>query len=445
MGVHTRVRTAIGLLASILFMLALSPAVAAATTYYAKAFASGSCTQNDPCNLVTAVNNATVDGVDAVVLEPGATFVPGVTIDILHNIDIGGQAGAAMPTVQGPNGNNVINLQGIGGAGPTLHDVHLVQSGGNDALRQVGGTAERLLVTTTGIETACDAAEGLLRDSVCWSEAGNGIISVPPAGGTFTPEVRNVTAIGGASGSGIALIGGPGEVDLFNGVNVIARGGLSDVRTDLGGGVGPMTATLSHSSYATVDTSLGGAITPPGSNGNEIAPPLFANPATGDFHQLTSSPTVDAGATDSLIGSEDLDLKPRSQPLCVGNPGIPDIGAYELQPPAPACSKFTFGKLKRNKRKGTATLKVTVPGAGRLSLRGHKVVKQRVAGISSSTPRKTVSSAGTVKLTIRAKGKTRRKLNRRGHAKVKVTVTFTPTGGASGKQSKRVKLIKRLG
>jgi hypothetical protein len=102
--------------------------------------------------------------------------------------------------------------------------------------------------------------------------------------------------------------------------------------------------------------------------------------------------------------------------------------------------------VKRNTRKGTATLAVNVPGPGTLSLTGKGVRAQRTGDVGTASASKTVTAAGTVKLLIKPKGKVKRKLNRTGKAKVTVNVTYTPTGEAPGipnTQSKRIKLIKR--
>jgi hypothetical protein len=107
------------------------------------------------------------------------------------------------------------------------------------------------------------------------------------------------------------------------------------------------------------------------------------------------------------------------------------------------CSNsFSFGKLKRNRDRGTATLPVTLPGAGKLSLSGKGVVKQpRVARASAD---RAVSAAGTVKLLIKAKGKAKRKLKSKGKVRVKVRVTYTPTDGTPNTKKPKVKLIKKL-
>ena len=104
---------------------------------------------------------------------------------------------------------------------------------------------------------------------------------------------------------------------------------------------------------------------------------------------------------------------------------------------------FSSGKLKRNRRNGTATLSVNVPGPGTLALTGKGLVKQRPGDRALRTVAKAVSAPGTVKLTVRTKGKKNRNLNRTGKVSVKAKVTFTNTGGFQLTEAKRIKLVKR--
>jgi hypothetical protein len=100
---------------------------------------------------------------------------------------------------------------------------------------------------------------------------------------------------------------------------------------------------------------------------------------------------------------------------------------------------FTLGDLKRNKRKGTATLTVTVPYPGELTGSGQGV---KVAGAAVIS--KTVPAAGPVNLKVRAKGRKKQKLNETGKVKVKPKITYTPRGGDPATQSIKVKLKKNL-
>jgi hypothetical protein len=95
-------------------------------------------------------------------------------------------------------------------------------------------------------------------------------------------------------------------------------------------------------------------------------------------------------------------------------------------------NSFAFGEVKKNKKKGTATLTVDAPNAGTLALAG-KGVKPASA---------VATAAGPVQLKVKASGKKRAKLNSAGKVKVNADVTFTPTGGEAKTQSLQVKLKK---
>jgi hypothetical protein len=99
---------------------------------------------------------------------------------------------------------------------------------------------------------------------------------------------------------------------------------------------------------------------------------------------------------------------------------------------------FSLGGTTRNKKKGTATLTVNVPNPGELTGSGKDV---KVAGAAVIS--KTVTAPGDVKLTIRAKGRKKRKLNDTGKVKVNPKITYTPTGGDPSTQSKRLKLKQK--
>lgn len=96
-------------------------------------------------------------------------------------------------------------------------------------------------------------------------------------------------------------------------------------------------------------------------------------------------------------------------------------------------SPFDLGKLKRNKKKGTAKLKVTgLRAAGELKVSGKGLKTQR----KSAGP-------GSAKVALKPKGKLARNLKRNGKAKVKAKVVFTPTGGDAAQQSDKVRLKRK--
>jgi hypothetical protein len=106
-------------------------------------------------------------------------------------------------------------------------------------------------------------------------------------------------------------------------------------------------------------------------------------------------------------------------------------------------SGLKFGKVKRNKRKGTAILPVTVPGSGTLSIGGKGVVKKRpgLDRVGRHLARQ-VPQAGTYKLKVKAKGAKKQQLFDTGKVKVKAVVTFKPSSGDAVHDTKKIKLKK---
>lgn len=83
---------------------------------------------------------------------------------------------------------------------------------------------------------------------------------------------------------------------------------------------------------------------------------------------------------------------------------------------ATAKPNFTFGKIKRNTRKGTAKLYVNVPGPGDLALEG--------TGRSKSDTTQ-ANSQGNVFLNVKPNAKGKRKLRNKGKLPVNAVVTYT--------------------
>jgi DNA-binding beta-propeller fold protein YncE len=120
----------------------------------------------------------------------------------------------------------------------------------------------------------------------------------------------------------------------------------------------------------------------------------------------------------------------------IGNIGRLDkfgeLGARK--PPCPS-NAFSFGKTKKNKKKGTLTVDVTVSGPGTLVASVGKK-------LSAKVPQPT--AAGVVRITVKAAGKGVKALKRKGKLKGKLTLTFTPPNGDPNTQSKSITLVKKL-
>ncbi len=96
-------------------------------------------------------------------------------------------------------------------------------------------------------------------------------------------------------------------------------------------------------------------------------------------------------------------------------------------------SVFCFGKVTKNRHKGTARLPVKVPGSGHVELRGKEI--ERASEDALRTRR--------VELPVRPTGTKKRRLERAGEVTVTARVTYTRTGSTPHTKSRRIKLIKR--
>ena len=177
--------------------------------------------------------------------------------------------------------------------------------------------------------------------------------------------------------------------------------------------------------------------------------------ATGSFQNANGIPTADMiasfdgnswsplgsnGAGNGPLGGNGLALAILGNTVFVGGnftaAGGDPLATYiaRFTPQAASSNAFTFAGTRANLVKGTATLTVNAPGAGTLTLKGTGV-----RGVSVTTP----SSPAKVALTVQATGKSKQTLDRLGRVSVKVTISFTPTGGSANSRSMTVVLKKR--
>jgi hypothetical protein len=239
------------------------------------------------------------------------------------------------------------------------------------------------------------------------SSSGAGIENV--GGGTV--QLTNVTVAGNTGSAAIR------NGSTLNAVNTIVANGPS------GNCAGTLTS-LGHNLESADECGLHAA-------GDQVGKdPLLGalggnGGPTSTMALAEGSPAIDAGDPAPCPTTDQRGVARPQRSGC-------DVGALELEPSSaapPPSNAFRFGRLKRNKRRGTAVLTVVVPGPGTLALGGKKVVSQRTSG---------------AKLLIKARGKAKRRLAGRGRVKVRFRVTYTPAGGTPASRSKSVQLI-RLG
>jgi hypothetical protein len=302
------------------------------------------------------------------------------------------------------SGNHAGAKTGSGGAiqmdGTTLTVTNSTFSGNSAGAESNGGGA---------IQTSSSPATTLLNDTISGNQAfeGGGIY-VEGGGATVTNTI--ISGNTATAGANCAATGGP----------AIAGGGHN----------------LENG------TSCGFTGT-----GNLNTDPAFAGPLadnggpTATLALLSGSPAIDNGDAGACPPTDQRGL-PRP-----GSGGTTcDIGAFEFQlpPPLPPSNKFSIGKLNNNRRKGTAKSPIFVPGPGLIQARDARGLpaSSRVERPAKKKYRPLIkpanviaAAAGKVLLPLIPSAAGRKILKAKGRFRVKVRVTFTPTGGTPASQT----------
>ena len=337
------------------------------------------CPQANPCNLIDAVEGpAAVDG-DEVLLAQG-TYVLPENLDVIDDVTISpvDPAGGKPVLTAAAGTSDVVDVRGAPGA--LLSDLEIrATSADQSGIGLSSGAAQRLAVSSVGagaclVFSAPVLSPVVLRDSTCVDSAGGPGLSVLSDEPSDIASIALAGVTGVSSGSGALL---PRPFGLYVAAtdtsatasvtadNVIATGSgaNADIRAEVTGGATSASVDLESSNFDLVSQS-GASVTAPGSGTNQMAPPLFADLATGNAHQATGSPTINAGASGFLyFGDLDVDRDPRT----IGP--APDIGGDEFVPdttaPDTELTKQPKKKVKSKKKRKKAkfAFSSTEPGS----------------------------------------------------------------------------------
>ncbi len=253
--------------------------------------------------------------------------------------------------------------------------------------------------------------------TVVWkrSDGTNDIVqaAIRPAGAGFAPAVDLSASGQGAEVPEVAM-DGEGDATVVwrrsNGTDNIAQYAGYDADV-------PELRSLSIPSSGMVGTPVSFSVTP--FDVWPIASTSFGfGDGTGAEGASVSHTYMTKGTYQVTVTSEDA----AGTPVSAG-------GTISILP----SNQFAIGRLSLNRRKGTGSFAVTVPGPGRLVLAGK--------GVKKVTKR--VKRAGKVKLPIRARGKALERLLREGKVRVPLAISFTPDGGTTLFKHKTVTLIKK--
>jgi hypothetical protein len=311
---------------------------ASATTRYAApggtATAAECTTPANQCTIYEAAQGTGVMIGDEVVITPGnysdtaGDLGPSNYVDPVANT-VHGAVGEPRPVI-------TLDTDANGGfgafkveTGNTISHVEIDTAGSQTNIGLTGGVVEDLIArssNTLGPIVCRFTGTATLRDSVCISSGDQGrpVGSFFGAAGTQTVTLRNVTAV--ATGANTQAINFAATMSGQT-LNVDAKSVIASAPGMFGTDVygqefnGAETAiTLDHSNFSGSGGQGTPTITSPFVNDNQIAEPVLASDLV---HQLSNSPTINAGAVDADSGSSDIDGNARTI-------NTADIGADEF-------------------------------------------------------------------------------------------------------------------
>ncbi len=184
------------------------------------------------------------------------------------------------------------------------------------------------------------------------------------------------------------------------------------------------------------------ALAPDGSGGIEVADQVAErverfSEEGGFLGGFAAEPDV-AGVAAACAGNVFAVVEGAARVVRFGEPGTPPPPCTEATRVEPIASpvlklpsnKFHFAGLVKKRSNGFAVLYVRVPGPGKVSLTGRGF--RRLS--------RTARQATTVGLPVKPKVRLRHFLKRHGKGRIRVVVTFTPTGGIPRKREKVIVL-----
>lgn len=419
----------------------------------------------DGCTLREAIDATNFDSVGSsgcvadgafgsdVIQLPAGTYVL-TSGQLTKNADSGSggsltinHTGGGVTAVDGNDSSRVF----VNGAGGTLTLAGFGVQNGFVTVGSGGG------ISNSGVLTLVDMA---VTDNVGGTTSGDGggIVSFSSS----TLNLSNVTIAGNRSeGSG----GGVFSAGTLTANNVTIAGNTADTDSAPpgdGGGLYRDSGSLSlantlisgntDTTGQAPDCAVASSLTSNGFNLIGNASGCTFAPAEGD---IVGTPAQLAALAQNGGASPTMALLPGSPGADDGNPDTPgsnaaacldadqrgigrprgtacDIGAYEAEPP----NAITLGKLSRDKKKGNATLAVSLPYGGQLEVSGTGVAASKSASF-------TLTASGTVKVRLAATGKQKRTLKKKGKVTLTVNLAFDPINGTPSATTTKVKLEKK--
>jgi len=265
-----------------------------------------------------------------------------------------------------------------------------------------------------------------------------GVLAVPASPGAASVTIGQVADPNvNCDGAGVDFV----QLGVTSGNSYVVPGNgtITSWTTQTGADAGELTMKIFRkladpATFEVVGHAGPQTLTPGGTGGNTFPASVKVRP--GDLLGLhTVTPTFcgfkDPGAQRGTLSGD------------LGDGAAADFGPaadvdLDIQATFVPDDAFTLATTTHNKKKGTATLTLDLPNPGELTASGKGVKASSAQAVTSKSV-----TAGKAQLLIRAKGKKKRRLNDAGKVKLKVAITYIPTGGDRRTQSVKVKLTKR--
>lgn len=142
-------------------------------------------------------------------------------------------------------------------------------------------------------------------------------------------------------------------------------------------------------------------------------------------------PPGSAGAETATVGATGTATAP------ISGAGVPEGGGAAGGEPS---NNFRLGRVRLDRRHGTARLAVWLPGPGSVRLAGKGIVPLSPGTRRPATAERTGSRRGTIFLTIGAGGGKRDALLARGWVRVLAKVSYVPSGGSRRTKTRSLRL-----
>ena len=288
-----------------------------------------------------------VNGDEVVVLA--GPYTETTQIFASDNITVHGQAGQPRPVIN----SNVSTAFGTN-VGATFRHLQIEHTGAFGAFQVFPGNAEDMVIhSVSGYACSVSGDSVTIKNSVCWTQgsAAAGLLAGGGISDVITLRNVSVFATGSPNTDAMRFSSSGGSTTVATVSNVIAQATadppesplIADIEVLSDGASSATTVTVDHSNYEDVNqfSTNGGvaSITPNTASGNQGAVPLVADPATGDFHQVLGSPTIDAGIVNPANGTTDLDGEPRQigASTDIGVDEFPDADSDGIPDSSDAC------------------------------------------------------------------------------------------------------------